>query len=154
MNDIKQQLLNDIRYAERLCVRTARLYRRLHSVSLWLTVTGGSAALASIVPNFPHWLSLVGAAFVAVLFAANIAIRPHEKAVANDTDARKYALLRTRAVTMDAAALELALNQAHETDVPEVEPLRAVAWNDVSEEIGSDQRMVLNAQQKLLAALA
>lgn len=154
MPDRKMQLVNEIRYAERLCARTARLYRRLHSFSLWLTIVGGSATLAALVPTFPHWLSVIGASFVAVMFGANVAIRPHEKAVANDADARKYAMLRSRASTMDADALRLALNQARETDVPEVEPLREVAWNDVAAEIGSDQRIALNRQQRLLAALA
>ncbi len=65
-----------------------------------------------------------------------VAIRPKDKALANEADARKYAELRTLADGMKDADLERALAKARESDVAEIEPLRDVAWNDVVVEIG------------------
>jgi len=44
----KTLLLSEIRYAIRLTQRTARFYRRIQSVGTFLSIIGGSAAIASI----------------------------------------------------------------------------------------------------------
>lgn len=125
-------ILNQIRYAERLCQRTARLYRRLQTVSTWLTVIGGSTVLTAFGSTLPHAVSFAGAAVFAVFGAVIVAVRPTEKAAANEADARKYAELRTRGVDMPDEDLERALLKARESDAPGIEPLRDVAWNDVA----------------------
>ena len=149
------ELLNEIRYAERLCLRTARLYRRLHTVATFMSVLGGSAALAAISPSMPGWVSAVGGAVLAAFGAITLAVRPAEKAAANEGDAKRYAQLRTAGRSMDAQALQAALDKAREADTAELEPLRDVAWNDVVREIGrGDMAVPLNPRQRFLAALA
>ena len=84
-----------------------------------------------------------------------VAIRPAEKAVANEVDVKRYAQLRSAAASMDEVALRTALHKARESDAAEVEPLRDVAYNDVVIEIGRAEFAVpLSNQQKILAALA
>ena len=56
---------------------------------------------------------------------------------------------------MTAEQLAAALAKAGETDTPEIEALRDVAYNDVVREIGRDDHVVpLSATQRLFAALA
>lgn len=150
-----EDLINEIRYAERLCLRTARLYRRLQSATTFLTVAGGSAAITALAPAVPKWVSLTGLVVLAFFSAANVVIRPSDKAAANEADAKRYAQLRTQANGMDAATLKAALDRAREGDAAEIEPLRDVAWNDVVVEIGHpDKTVALKPYQRLLAALA
>lgn len=148
-------LLSEARYAERLCQRTARLYRRLGTAGVFLAIVGGSATLSALADGVPGWISAAGAAALAVFGALLVAVRPAEKAAANEADARRYAQLRTAAAGMDAPTLRTALAKARESDTQEVEPLRAVAFNDVALEIGrADQLIALTLPQRLLAALA
>ena len=148
-------LLNEARYAERLCARTARLYRRAQSVGVFVTVLGGSAAVVSLSGKVPDWLTAAGVACFAVFGAALLAIRPADKAASNEADARRYAKLRSDAASMSVEQLAVALNKARETDTSEIEPLRDVAYNDVVREIGRpDVVLPLNLTQRLLAALA
>lgn len=155
MSEQTDILSNEIRYAERLCLRTARLYRRLQTGGVFLTIVGGSATLSALSATVPRSVSVIGAICFALFGALMIAIRPAEKALANEADAKRYAQLRTLASTMEADALRAALAKARETDTAEVEPLRAVAFNDVVLEVGrNDQVLPLSVQQRLLAALA
>jgi hypothetical protein len=148
-------LFNDIRYAERLSLRTARLYRRLHTAATFLTAIGGSAALSALAPAVPGWVSVAGAACLAAFGALSLTVRPAEKAAAAEADAKRYAQLRTAGRTMSAVELQAAVEKAREADAAEIEPLRDVAWNDVAREIGrADAVVQLTPQQKLLAALA
>ena len=92
---------------------------------------------------------------MAVFVALNIVIRPTEKAVANEIDAKRYARLRTEAAHMSYAELSAAIDKARESDTQEVEPLRDVAFNDVVTEYGrADAVVQLSAQQRLLKAVA
>ncbi len=155
MTETAEILINEIRYSERLCLRTARLYRHLHTTATLLSVVGGSAALGALSPTMPKELSIVGAVVLAVFGAVTLAVRPAEKAAANESDAKRYAQLRTEARTMNPAALQLALDKARETDTPEFESLRDVAYNDVVVEIGRpDAAVPLSGAQRLLAGFA
>lgn len=155
MTDDAAILLSEIRYAERLCLRTARLYRRAQTLGVFLTTLGGSATLSALSGAVPAWVSLVGAGCFAAFGAAMLAVRPAEKALANETDARRYAGLRTDGQRMDEAGLRAALEKARETDAPEIETLRDVAYNDVMREVGQDAYIVpLTLPQRLLAAVA
>lgn len=148
-------LVNEVRYAERLCQRTARLYRRLQAAGTAAAVLGGSAALAAASPLLPAWVTPVGILLAAGFGALLLAIRPADKAAANEADARRYARLRTEARQLDAQALRIALDKARESDTAEVEPLRAVAYNDVVHEIGArDAAVPLRWHQKVLALMA
>lgn len=148
-------LLNEVRYAERLCLRTARLYRKAQSFGTWAAIVSGTAALSAVTGSAPKWLSVGGGIAFAMFGAALIAMRPAEKAAANDQDAKRYAQLRTAAHGMDETTLQAALDKARETDSPEVEPLRDVAFNDVLVEVGRTDLVVpLSPKQRLLATLA
>lgn len=155
MNEAHAILLNQVRYAERLCERTARLYRRVQAVGVFASVVGGSAALSALSSKAPPELSIAGAAAFTVFGALLLAVRPADKAAANEADARRYAKLRTEAASMDTGALQSALNKAHEQSAAEVEPLRDVAFNDVVVEVGrQDLAVPLTRLQRVIAAMA
>lgn len=148
-------LLNQARYAERLCQRTARLYRRAQAVCTFAAIVGGSATLTALSSAVPGWVSMAGAVAFTVFGAALVVMRPADKAAANEADVRRYAKLRSDGLAMTADELAAALNKARESDAAEVEPLRDVAYNDVAREIGAPAAVVpLSMQQRLLAALA
>lgn len=148
-------LMNEIRYAERLCQRTARLYRRLQAAGTFVAVVAGSAALAALSKQVEPWISICGGAVFAAVGALMLAVRPADKAAANEADVKRYAKLKSDGATMDEQTLRLALLKARESDAPEIEPLRDVAYNDVANEVGSANAAVaLRWHQRLLAALA
>ena len=151
----KSDLQSEIRYAIRLCERTARLYRRVQTVSTVLAILGGSAALAAIAGNFPGWLLAAGSVVVTIASAALIAVRPADKAAQNEADVRRYQALLTKSVKMADENLAEALEEAHEGDAPEIEALRDVAYNDVALELGCPDAVVeLRTVQRVLAAVA
>lgn len=151
----KITLLSEIRYAERLCQRTARLYRRLQATTVFMSVLGGSGVLSGLANAAPTWMPVAGGLLLAIFGAISLAVRPADKAAANETDAKRYAQLRTSANGMTDAELQLALDRARESDAPEIDALRDVAYNDMAVEIGrEDAAIPLRAHQKLLSALA
>lgn len=155
MSEAREVMLNEIRYAERLCTRTARLYKRAQTVGVFVSIVSGSAVMSSLSADCPRWLSIAALVVLAVFGAALIAIRPAEKATVNEADAKRYAQLRTNAAQLDDDGLRAAIAKAHEGDVAEVEPLRDVAYNDVVREVGRpDLATPLRPTQRLLAALA
>ena len=98
---------------------------------------------------------MAGGAVLAIFGAINLAMRPADKAVANETDAKRYAKLRTSGQSMTAQELQIALEAARESDAQEVESLRNVAYNDLVREIGREDEVIpLRIHQKLLSALA
>lgn len=155
MSDERAIVLSEIRYAERLCQRTARLYRNVQSFGTWLAVVGGSGTLAALANNVPAWIPITGAITFSATGAALIAMRPADKAAINEAEAKRYATLRTRGSTMDDKALRTALEEARQSDAAEFESLRDVAWNDVVQEIGrASERVPLSVPQRFLAAIA
>jgi hypothetical protein len=84
----------------------------------------------------------------------NLAIRPAERIAANEADVRKYGALLT-ANALETPALQQLLDEARLSDAAEVEPLRAIAYNDVVLEIDApDALLPLSHMQKLIGALA
>lgn len=155
MNQSKEQIEAEIRYAQRLCERTARLYRRAATFMTFLSVLAGSAALVAVSAQLPQSAILVCALLFAVVIAANTAIRPTDKAAQNEMDVRKYADLLVKAKQVDQPELLRLLAEARKTDVPEIEPLRPVAFNDVMAEIHrEDQAIPLNRMARLLKLFA
>lgn len=155
MTDDRAILLNEVRYSERLCQRTARYYRRLQSMGTFATVVGGSATLSALTSSVPPWVSLAGAAAFAVFGAALVTIRPADKAAANEADMKRYTRLRAESTGMTVEALRAALDKAREGDAIEVETLRAVAFNDVMHEIGREDKLIpLSGRQRALALIA
>ncbi len=151
----KAILLNEVRYAERLCARTARFYRRVQAVGTFGAVLGGSGTLGSLSSAVPAWVSVGGAALLACFGALLVAMRPADKAAANEADVRRYAKVRTEGLRQTADELQAALDRARESDVPEIEALRQVAYNDMVREVGRpDCAAPLNRRQRLMALLA
>lgn len=151
----KIELRSEIRYAIRLCERTARLYRNVQTASTCLTIIGGSAAFAAVSGAVPDWLSAAGAVIFAVFGAALVSIRPSDKAAQNEADMRKYQALLAKAQVMSEAELSQALEEARLGNAPEIEPLRDVAYNDVAIELGRPDAVVpLSPVQQFLSKLA
>ncbi len=155
VSENRSSMLNEIRYAERLCQRTARLYRRIQSSTTFLSIVGGSAAASALVTHAPSWLPIVGTLVLAFFGAIAIAVRPADKAAQNELDVKRYGAIRAKSGAMTDDALRQAIDDAHASDTPEVEPLRDVAYNDVVYEVGQPSYAVtLKFQQRLIAAFA
>ena len=151
----RDQLLGEIRYAIRLTQRTARLYRRVQTSGVFLSIIGGSATMAALANGTPAWVTSAGGLLLAVAGAMLIAVRPADKAAQNESDIRRYQSLMVRAVSMNDKELEQALEDTHNGDAPEIEPLRDVAYNDVVLELNRPDVLVpLSPIQKILRALA
>jgi hypothetical protein len=155
MEKTKEQLKAEIRYAIRLCQRTARLYRRIQTVGVFFSILGGSVALTTITGGMPHWVAVTGGILLATAGAALIAIRPADKAALSEADIRRYQALMARAESLSVEQLTLAISEAHQGDAPEVEPLRDVAFNDVMLESNRmDCAIQLSASQRFLRSVA
>ena len=153
--DSHGSLMNQVRYAERLCQRTARLYRRIQTIGTFFTIVSGSAALSTWTGRLPAWIAIAGAIGFAMFGAMLLAVRPADKAAVNEADQRRYAKLRTEGLAMDEAALSIALAKAQESDAAEVEMLRAVAFNDVVTEANAAYAEIpLTWRQRMLATMA
>ena len=151
----KNQLISEIRYAIRLTQRTARLYRRIQTIGIFLSIIGGSVAMASLADGVPAWVTSTGGVLLSIAGAMLIAVRPADKAAQNESDVKRYQTLMTRAVRMDVNELVEALEEAHNGDAPEVESLREVAYNDVVLELNRpDVQIPLSPIQKILRSLA
>ncbi|MRX07448.1 hypothetical protein GJ697_06350 [Pseudoduganella sp. FT25W] len=82
-------------------------------------------------------------------------MRPAERIAANEADVRKYGALLAKLNTLDTPALQQLLDEARLSDTTEVEPLRAVAYNDVVLEIDEPDAIIpLTPMQKLMGVLA
>lgn len=155
MQKSREQLQGEIRYAMRLCQRTARLYRRVQTCSALLIILAGSGALVAISARMSSELTITCVFLFAAFGAVNIAVRPAEKAAQNESDVRKYAALLLKAEQVDTLELAKLLAQARQSEVQEVEPLRDVAFNDLMLEINrADQVVPLRLSQRALRALA
>ena len=154
MDDAKEEIQFDLRYAQRLCQRTARFYRRLQTALTFISLLAGSSAVAALAAQMPVPSAWLLAAF-AILGCVNLALRPADKIAANDADVRKYGALLAKVNVLDAVILQQMLDEARLSDTTEVEPLRPVAYNDVVLEIDEPEALIaLSPMQKLMGALA
>ncbi len=151
----RHELTSQIRYAIRLTQRTARLYRRIQSTGTFLSILGGSGTLSLLADSIPDWVGLSGGILLAVTGAAMVAIRPADKAAQNEADMRRYLSLQQRTHVLTDDEIASAIDEAHQSDCPEIEPLRDVAYNDVVTEFGREDAVVpLSPTQRLFAYLA
>lgn len=151
----RHELTYQARYAIRLTQRTARLYRRIQTAGTFLSIIGGSGTLSLISASVPNWIGLSSACLLAVSGAAMIAIRPADKAAQNETDTKRYLSLLAKSNQLTDAEFSAALDDAHQSDCQEIEPLRDVAYNDVVTEFGrEDTKVKLSLHQSVLAAIA
>ena len=150
-----ETLLSEIRYNERLCTRTARLYRKTSAAMTFFGILGGTAVLSALLQKFPPWVSLSGAAVFAAIGALSVSMKPVEKAIGAEADGKRYTQLKARARQMAPAELREALEKLQENDVPEIESLRMVAFNDTVTERGRPEQAVpLSFRQRFVAMLA
>jgi hypothetical protein len=155
MDSPREQLQAEIRYAMRLCQRTARLYRRMQSLFTFFTVLAGSSALVSVSANLPTTSTLLAALVFAMAGAANLATRPADKIATNEADVRKYAALLLKSETLDPAQVRILIAEARQSDAPEIEPLRHVVFNDVMLETGREDHVVpLTMTQRFFNVIA
>jgi len=150
----KEQLQIELRYAQRFCQRSVRFYRRIQTTFTFISMLAGSSAIAAVAAQMPATATWMLAAF-SIFGIANFAIRPAERIAAFQADLRKYAALITKADYLDAEAIQHLLHEARQSDAEEIEPLRAVAFNDVMLEIDEPGALIpLTPIQKLIGALA
>lgn len=142
-------LLNELRYAERVCERQARLYRRGQFVGGWLSIFGATATVGAVAAALPHWLQVTSSMIAVGLGVAFQLMRLGDKAAAIEAHAKGYAAARS------APDLAVALQAARAGSPPEVEALRNVCFNDVLREIGHQDLVVpLSAWERAVAAVA
>lgn len=154
MDEDKEELYFNFRYAQRLCQRTARLYRRIQTSLTFMSLLAGSSAVATLAAQLPAQSAWLLATFAA-LGCINLAVRPAERIAANEADVRKYGALLAKLSLLDAPALQQLLDEARQTDTTEVEQLRPVAYNDVVLEIDEPDFVIsLTPMQKIMGALA
>lgn len=154
MDEDLEEVQFNLRYAQRLCQRTARLYRRIQTMLTFISLLAGSSAVATLAAQMTIPSAWLLAAF-AMFGCISLAIRPADKIAANEADIRKYGALLAKVQTLDAATLQQQLNEARQSDAAEVEPLRAVAYNDVVLESYEPEALIkLTPMQKLIGVLA
>lgn len=154
MDEGKEDLYFNCRYAQRLCQRTARFYRRIQTLLTFASLLAGSSAVATLAAQMPIPSAWLLATF-AVFGCMNLAVRPAERIAANEADMRKYGALLAKLSSLDAPSLQQLLDEARLSDTSEIEQLRPVAYNDVAQEIDAlDALIPLTPMQKLMGALA
>ncbi|KJV05907.1 hypothetical protein [Methylocucumis oryzae] len=155
MQKQKIQVISEIRYAIRLCQRTARLYRNIQTTGTFLTIVGGSATITALAKNLPDDIAIIGTGLLALAGAALIAIRPADKAAANENDVKRYQAILAKSAAMSVDELQQAVEEAHISDAPEIEAMRSIAYNDVVKELNRlDCIEKLSFFQSILAKIA
>jgi len=127
----------DIRYGARYGLRMRRLFSVIKNTITFLELLGGSAAFGAWLANRPALAGAMGLV-LAVVAALNQTIQPAENRAMCSELHRRYTELDRLAPTLDVAALEDRLRDLRETDAPEIEALRTVAFNDNLRENGYD----------------
>lgn len=155
MSQERDRLVDEIRYAERFCQRSARLYRRVQSVATFISIVSGGAAVTAAIAALPKTVSIVGGLLFLLFGAAVVVVRAPDKAAAYEQDMKRYAALRTRAHKLSDDELATTLDAERATSTGEIKALRDVVYNDVAEEIGQPSyRVRLGWFQRLIAAVA
>jgi hypothetical protein len=150
----KEKLQIELRYAQRFCQRSVRFYRRIQTTFTFFAMLAGSSSIAAVVAQMPLTATWLLAAF-SIFGILNFAIRPADRIAAYQSDVRKYGALMLKAEDLDSHAIQKLLHEARQSDSEEIEPLRAVAYNDVMIEYDeTDSLISLTPMQKLMRALA
>ena len=147
----RARLLNEVRYAERLCHRTARLYRRIASILAWVTLIGGSSAFLALKHETAGWLVATAGIIWAALHALDQVMKPAAKSALNLHDSKRYSRLMTQHRKSLPTTIQRELDKLRENDGLEVESMRDIAWNDVMVESNNLAMVVpLSRWQRLL----
>jgi hypothetical protein len=137
MEKTKHDLLFEIQYAQRLCSLHQRLYRRTRALFLFATLLGTAGAVQSAFgsnPAFAVWGGIV----LCVFGVLDQVLDPAKKSAAYEQDYKRYARLMRVARAMEPAAIQQEIDLLRESDEPEIEALRDVAYNNTVAECGMD----------------
>lgn len=140
MNDSRFNTLFSLRYGVRVLERYARMWHRLDVLFRVMAIFFGSAAFAALMGERPGLGTTAGALFALVL-AVEYALNPPRREQEALKARSLYADILARQRDLNDIELEDAYQAAVNKDpviVPE--PLRRLAYNDVTDERGCDPR--------------
>lgn len=125
----------DVRYAARYGLRMRRFFSTIKNTVAMIQLVGGSTAFAAWLANSPAlsgWMGLL----ISLAVAVDQAVRPAEHQAQCAELHRRYTELDRLATTLDLPELEARMRELRESDAPEIEALRAPAFNDNLRENG------------------
>jgi hypothetical protein len=154
-SDSTYGLLWSIRYAMRFGRLQARLFDRIGKSIKALTLFFGTAAFVSVVADI-HWILAASGLTLALLAILDAIWDPSGRAAKTRELEMRFALLNRDAPGMQPEAIQRAIDELYDPEVPQVEALRQVAYNDTLTESGGppDYKFQLNGWQRFLAKLA
>jgi hypothetical protein len=155
MSDPKFALLRELRYAERLARRTARMYRRMDTACILTVIGAGSLSLAMLANHhLPAALSIASGAVAALAAVVVLTVRPLEKGFTHRLQARKYAALDAASIHMALQDLRRECHAVQKITTRHIKPLHDIVCNDMMLEIGRpDLVLPLRIHQKLLCVV-
>lgn len=149
-----QKALMDIDYSARLYELHARLYRRVKSTFLFLSLFSGTAVVASVVGDKSAF-AIAASVLLAALPILETVIAPADKAAAFDRYRQRFLELKVRAFDLDATSINRELNALYAEPCDEIEALRRAAFNDNVRAYGQDEdALPLSRWQQLFHWLA
>lgn len=138
MNSTRFDTLFSIRYAVRVLERYARMWHRLDVVLRVLALFSGTSAFAALMGQNTTLGGVAGALFALIMCTEYVLNPPRREQEALKARAL-YADVLSRQKALDDDALEQAYQDVVKGDTLTVpEPLRRLAYNDVTEERGCD----------------
>lgn len=153
--DPKYPLIWNVRYAMRFGRRQSRLLDRIAFLIRVLIFAAGTAAFASIFSEDKTLVGWIGLA-VAVLAIIDTLWNPGGRASKSREMQTRYALLYRDVPRLTAEELQRELDGLYDAEIPELESLRPIAYNDTVAEFGNSaaDRYQLTPWQKFVEKIA
>lgn len=137
-DDLKLDATFNLRYAMRVLERNASYWRKVATLLKFLSILGGSLALAGVLADKPKAAIWMGLLF-AIAQALENALSPIEKALLSEVQRKQYARLWAGHAQSDASALSSAyMALVAEDEICPARSLRELAYDDVVIEQGLD----------------
>ena len=135
----RHETLFNIRYAVRVLERHATLWMRIGRTIKFLSLLGGTSALAALMTSNAT-LATVAGLFFAALQALEATLNPSDASACARAQRLEYAHLLVREAQLDDAELASAYAAISASDEVQVSlALKEAAYNDVIDEKGLDQ---------------
>lgn len=135
----KSEAIRKIQYNARIHALHCRFYRRLQKALTFFSLLAGAAALVPVWQSVPGGLALTGAV-LACVSAMNTVGGFGAKAIHHELWMKQANDLVARSAGLDIETLD-AQRVAIPVDNVTIEALRGVAWNDVLESNGFENKM-------------
>ncbi|WP_137923921.1 hypothetical protein [Cupriavidus sp. 2SB] len=151
----RDDLLFGIRYSARLMERQGRFWKKVDGTIRLCSLLSGMAALSFLMKEGTTTATVFGL-FFAFCQAIEYGLQPSEKAAKAGTQRRRFTDLLGRAPGLSDLELSAAFHSLPaDEEVPAIESLRAVAYNDVLDERGDDptHKMPLTFPNRLFAVI-